>query len=237
MEGRRHSPAAEPSWLATERADALALARRIVGRQDAEDVVQEAITRVLAASGRGAEIDQPRAYLHAAVRNVAADKLRDGQREALPGELPERPGQLADPVAAAELAELISALRELPPRQRGALLATVLTAEDHRHLAPLLGTTPAGVRQLVRRARQRLRDAAGAWIPWGSARLSDLFSTIGSDPVTHGAAALVVGAALILAPRVPHPPAPRPPALRVAHTIAVPRHPHVPTPPGPQSPA
>jgi RNA polymerase sigma factor (sigma-70 family) len=160
--------------LISHRRQALHTARSLVGGQDAEDVLQEAIARVLGAAARGAVIEDPGAYLRTTVRHVASDHIAARQAESVTGMFPERGSGHADPQAALELRELFAAIDELPERQRVALLTTALTARDQHHLAELLNTTSAGVRQLVRRARQRLHDTLGAWIPWLATRPKDV---------------------------------------------------------------
>jgi RNA polymerase sigma factor (sigma-70 family) len=199
--------------LADCRAEAVAIARRLVGSQDAEDVVQEAIVRVLRVVERGGVIDDPRAYLRVTVRHVASDRLRVVRRESLPGELPERESRRADPQAAVELRELLDAIEGLPVRQRSALLATALSTHDQTKLAQLLETSPAGVRQLVRRARQRLRITVGGGIPWLFGRAKVLITAASASGAAHGTAAIIVVVAVVAPPNPP--PAPHPPTLVV----------------------
>jgi RNA polymerase sigma factor (sigma-70 family) len=161
--------------LASCRAQALIAARRLVGRQDAEDVVQEATTRVLRAASRGAEIKQPGAYLRAAVQRAAADHLT--ARARLSAAALTDLADNSNPHRIAETHALLEEIARLPAAQRTALVGTVLGNHDQTQLASALGTTPAGVRQLVRRARIRLRDTVGAcWIPWLVGRAHDLTS-------------------------------------------------------------
>lgn len=206
------------------------IARALVGRQDAEDVVQEAIVRVLRAAARGTVIENPGAYLRATVRHVAVDHLRVVGRESLPGELPERESHRSDPQTAVELRELLTAIEGLPERQRAALLATALTDQEQKQLANPLKTTPAGVRQLVRRARQQLRDTLGAWVPgpvaWLATRARRVVGAVGVSGAAHGAAAAVIVTVVIVAPKPPHPPHPPTPNVPSVGRTA-PSHLHV----------
>ena len=180
-------------------------------------MVQEAIVRVLCTAARGGVVEDPRAYLRTTVRHVASDYLRTARRELLPDELPERGSHYADPQSAVELRELLAAIEDLPERQRVALLATVVSTSDQHHLAESLQTTSTAVRQLVRRARQRLRDTVGAWVPWLAGRAKGLIAAAGAGGAAHGAATMAVVAAVVIPaptpPRPPHPPTPPRPSL------------------------
>jgi RNA polymerase sigma-70 factor (ECF subfamily) len=215
--GTRHSLSLADS-LASARDDALLVARAVVDRQDAEDVVQEAMARALRAAARGAVIDDPRAYLRAVVRNVAADHLRARAGEVPAAEVPERASRDGNPEAVFELREVLSAIDTLPTSQRRALLGTVLSRRDQQHLARLLQTTPAAVRQLVRRARHRLRDSVGGWLPPLAGRVSELLAACGPSGGARGGAVAVAIAAVVapVAPAAPKVPAPRAPVVSVA---------------------
>jgi Sigma-70, region 4 len=175
---------------------------------------------VLGAAARGAVIEDPGAYLRTTVRHVASDHIVARRDESVTGMFPERGSGHADPQAALELRELFAAIDELPERQRVALLTTALTARDQHHLAELLNTTSAGVRQLVRRARQRLHDTLGAWIPWLATRPKDVIAAAATGGAAHGAATIAAVMAVVIAapapPCPPHPPTPPGPSLATA---------------------
>ena len=216
------------------RADALIVARSLVSGQDAEDVVQEATLRALRAASRGTIVEEPRGYLCAIVRQVAFDHLRTAGHESAVADVADHPSPHADPQRALELRELFAAIDELPHAQRRALLGTALTTQDQRTLARLLNTTPAGLRQLVRRARHRLRDTVGALTPWLSGRLSELVAAMGSGGAGRSGVAAVVVAALVapIAPSPPGPPAPRLSGIASPARAAPP----APPPPRPRAP-
>jgi RNA polymerase sigma factor (sigma-70 family) len=197
--------------LASCRAQALIAARRLVGRQDAEDVVQEATTRVLRAASGGAEIKHPGAYLRAAVQRAAADHLTTRAR--LPAAALTDLADNSNPHRIAETHALLEEIARLPAAQRTALVGTVLGNHDQTQLASALGTTPAGVRQLVRRARIRLRDTVGAWIPWLVGRAHDLtsMSTFAATSAGQSSLAGLAVAAVIAPPLIQQPPRPAPP--------------------------
>jgi hypothetical protein len=90
-------------------------------------------------------------------------------------------------------------------------VGTVLGNHDQTQLASALGTTPAGVRQLVRRARIRLRDTVGAWIPWLVVRAHDLTSMFAATSAGQSSLAGLAIAAVIAPPLIQPPPRPTPP--------------------------
>ena len=233
-----HSPI-RPGRLARHlveaRADALIVARSIVSGDDAEDVVQEATLRVLGAASRGTVVEDPRAYLRAVVRQVAFDCLRAGGSESSVADLSDHPSPHANPQSAVELREVFAAIDALPDNQREALLGTALTPHDQRTLARLLHTTPAGLRQLVLRARRRLLDTVGALIPWLTGHAGELVAAAGpGGPVRSGAVAIAVAAIVApAAPSRPVPPAPRVDALSSPPRFAAPPRPLPPRPAAP----
>jgi RNA polymerase sigma factor (sigma-70 family) len=202
--------------LVASRGQALATARRLVGHQDAEDVVQEATTRVLHAAARGAQVEQPGAYLRVAVRRAAVDHLHECRGQLPAGELPQLRDR-SDVHDVVEAHEVLEAIGGLPANQRTALLNTVLGDHDQALLATRLGTTPAGVRQLVHRARLRLRTAVGAWIPWLGGRCHEL--VLATDGAGHGTAVALAVAAVISPPVIVPPSRPVPPPRPVVRTV------------------
>lgn len=157
------------------------IAYRMLGSvASTEDVLQEAYLRFdraarAAASGQGAEIDSPKAYLSAVVTRLAIDELKSARvrRESYSGIwLPEpvltdtdsallRP--TADPQAFAEVAESLSmafllVLDRLNPVERAVFLLHDVFAYEFREIADIVGRTEANCRQIASRARKRVRD-------------------------------------------------------------------------------
>lgn len=135
---------------------------------DAEEVVQDALLKALAALGRDRRPIALRAWLHVITRNACLDRLRKPVRTAAlsdyelvlgdPGGDP-----LARVVQREELAGLVGNLRRLPDRQRAALVGHELEGRTHEQLARELHVTVGATKALVCRARQGmagLRDAA-----------------------------------------------------------------------------
>ncbi|MBX6749318.1 MAG: sigma-70 family RNA polymerase sigma factor [Micromonosporaceae bacterium] len=139
---------------------ALRFARSLTGHAaDADDLVAEAFTRVLAAlrSGNGpAEAFRP--YLLSALRNAFYDGARRSGREHPVEELtPWVP--VVDPTAAADERRLIArAFQDLPERWQLVLWHTEVEGEQPADIAPLLGISANAVAALAYRAREGLRE-------------------------------------------------------------------------------
>jgi RNA polymerase sigma factor (sigma-70 family) len=145
-------------------------ARRLSFDGRGEDAVQQAFLNAFAALQRGGEIRHLRGWLHQILRHEIA-------RARVPIDAPLDAAvaygeTLEDTVqrratARATLAELSA----LPDRQRDALLGTAVLGFPRAHVARTMGLSEGAVRQLVHRARLRLREAATAIIPFPLVKL------------------------------------------------------------------
>ncbi len=144
------------------------LAYRMLGtRADAEDALQEAWLRWSQADR--AQIRDAEAWLVATTPRLCIDRLRHAQHEReayvgpwLPEPLPA--GAVTTPQDAVELANDVSlaflaALERLAPEERAAFLLKDVFDYDHAEIAALLGKSEAACRQIVHRARERVRAA------------------------------------------------------------------------------
>jgi RNA polymerase sigma factor (sigma-70 family) len=174
------------------RPELLARARRLGAAGGAEDVVQQTFLNAYAALTGGAEVGHLRGWLHAILRNVAT-------RAYGPVEAPlEGSDVCGEPLEAvierrARARSVISALADLPSRQRHALLGSSLQGLTRAELASSLGVSEAAVRQLVHRARRTLRSAVTALTPYPLARwlAAGPAAGVGTDvAVSAGAASL-----------------------------------------------
>ena len=239
---------AEERWLEAwqQRERLLRIARRrLAAREDAEDVVAEAIQRA------GAQQDLPvtavPAWLTRVTINLCVDRQRRlaTQRAALhraelrPDPLPTHEDEV---LARAEAAWLVGKIEELPLRQA---LAVRLRADGmgNAEIASLLKVTQASVDGLLKRSRAALRDAmraAGALVAatWAMA-----------SPSRKTGVALVASAAVLVAllpwtgtpaaperaqPREPRPAAAPPqaamPSRAALSTVHAPRAVEIPAP-------
>lgn len=148
----QHLPAARRTALA------------LVPVSEAEDIVSEAFTRVLAAQSRGGGPSGAfRPYLLAAVRNLARD-ANAARGRVVP--VPDDPRMVLVP-SAGELASRAEeqrmtarAFASLPARWRAVLWQTEVEERSPAELARVSGMTPNAVSQLAGRARAGL---AVAW--------------------------------------------------------------------------
>jgi RNA polymerase sigma factor (sigma-70 family) len=151
----------------------VAIAYRMVGsRSDADDLAQEALLRTHIASESaardGAPIQSAEAYATTVVTRLSIDHLRSARvrRETYVGPWLPEPlvGDERDDAAShAELADSLSfaflvALESLGPVERAALLMHDVFGYDYDELATMLGRQPAACRQIVSRARTRVRE-------------------------------------------------------------------------------
>ena len=157
-------------WLADEREFVLGICRGVCGPQLAEDACQEAFARAWQALERGVQPDHRRAWLATIARRAALDLARaersvraSSSSESLGGD--SAPGTIRSAEQEAMLRErvraILAAAGELPPRQRQALMMRELEGASYRTIVKRLGAeSTAAVRELIRRARIRLRRAA-----------------------------------------------------------------------------
>lgn len=140
------------------------LAYRMLGsRAEAEDIVQEAYVRWHEA-GHGS-IESPEAWLVTTTSRLAIDRLRRlrTEREAYVGPwLPEPivtttpPDRDLDLAADLSLA-FLTLLERLAPEERAAFLLHDVFDVGYREIAPVIEKSEAACRQVVHRARERVR--------------------------------------------------------------------------------
>lgn len=128
---------------------------------DAEDVVQEALLRRVAAGGTP---DSDEAWLVSVTTRLAIDRLRraateraayEGQwlPEPVPAEPPDRGAELADDLSLA----FLLLLERLAPEERAAFLLREVFGAEYDEIARTLERSEAACRQIVHRARDRVR--------------------------------------------------------------------------------
>ena len=144
----------------------LGFARATTGPELAEDVVQQALTQAWAALRQGAEVRHVRGWLYQIVRHTSwkASAQTNVSRELDPDLVAVDSLHLAVE-SRFELRELVDNITQLPEHQRLALVQTAVEGRSRSEIADTLGVTEGAVRQLVHRARERLRKAAAGLIP------------------------------------------------------------------------
>lgn len=145
-----------------------ALAYRMLGsRAEAEDVMQDVWLKWHLAAPT--DLHTPAAWLTTVTTRVAIDRLRQLQRERtshaegwLPEPWVEGTAPSAEEVAlrAAQMSYGVMLLLErLTPHERAAFVLHEAFDCDYAEIARILSRTPAGCRQLVHRAKERLQRA------------------------------------------------------------------------------
>ena len=154
------------------------IAYRMLGSMaEAEDAVQETYLRWhrQGQTQQVSEIREPKAWLITTLTRHCIDRLRAAktQRESyvgmwLPEPVVEEPA--VEPVDRLELAEslsmaLLMMLERLSPDERAAFLLHEVFESDYREVATILGKTEAACRQLVHRAKERVKDGKPRFTP------------------------------------------------------------------------
>ncbi|MHC4954457.1 MAG: sigma-70 family RNA polymerase sigma factor [Planctomycetota bacterium] len=131
---------------------------------DAEDLVQEALTRAFANLGRFDEVRKPRSYLFRIATNAWLDQQARKRPSALPEELDME--DETEWVPSVEVREALESLaRTLPPRERVAVLLFDVFGFSLAETAQSLMTTVGAVKAALSRGRKSLRDEREADAP------------------------------------------------------------------------
>ena len=125
----------------------------LVGRNDAPDVVSEAVLSAISSKG-WASVSDRRAYLYRAVLNRAKNHHRDRQRRWANELRNLRTGNADQPEYRPEV---LVAVRELSPRQRAVVVLTYWDDLTPQMVSSQLGISEGSVRRHLARARTRLR--------------------------------------------------------------------------------
>ena len=147
----------------THRPLLFSIAYRMLGSAtDAEDVVQDAWLR--ARQDEHSEVRSARAYLTTIVTRLSIDRLRSAERRRLEYPGPWLPEPLAEPnQESAELASSLTTaflvlLERLAPIERAVFLLREVFELEFDEIARSVGKSEANTRQILTRARGRLRD-------------------------------------------------------------------------------
>ena len=186
----------------------------LIGRDRAEDAVQQTFVNAYEAIRRDDAVLRLKPWLYRIAHNASLNALRD---RALRDEPLEAGSPGAEPPEVAlerreRLRSVIDSMQGLPARQRDALLLRELEGRSYEEIAAALGIGDGAVRQLLHRARNTLRTAATALTPPGlllklppggteagdlaAARIAELTGAAGAGAVATkvAATALVTGA-------------------------------------------
>jgi RNA polymerase sigma-70 factor, ECF subfamily len=125
-------------------------------RDEAEDIAQEAFTKVLERWGRVRSLENPAGYLERTAMNIFRNRYRRAKRAArsVVGR-----GYDQDAFAVVEdRDEAARALASLTPRQRAALVLTEVLGYSGKEAGQILGVSASTVWVLTHKAREALRD-------------------------------------------------------------------------------
>jgi RNA polymerase sigma factor (sigma-70 family) len=170
----------------------------IVGAGRADDAVQQTFISAHDALQQTSEIHHLRSWLYRIARNASLNLLR-----AVRDDVPLDPGHVAaptdEPAAAFEQTErlraTLDAVRDLPERQRAALVLRELEGRSHEEIAAALGVTMGSARQHLMRARIAVRGAVTAITPYPLvAKLAAVVAGPGPGPWVDAAVGAGAGA-------------------------------------------
>jgi RNA polymerase sigma factor (sigma-70 family) len=196
------------------RAALLRYCSALLGRERAEDAVQQTFVKAYDAMHRDERPLLLKPWLYRIAHNTAHNALRDHalrheelDEEGATSERPELELERRE-----RLRSVLASVQDLPPRQRDALVLRELEGRSYEEIAAALGVGGGAVRQLLNRARTTLRTAATAVTPVGlllrlptaglgggesvAARAAELTGAAGAGAVASklAATALVTGA-------------------------------------------
>ena len=140
------------------------IAYRMLGSaSEAEDVIQD--TWLRARQDEHAEVRSPRAYLTTIATRLCIDHLRSAERTRMEYPGPWLPEPLAEPnqdsveLASSLTTAFLVLLEQLAPTERAVLLLREVFELDFDEIAKSVGKSEANTRQILARARGRLRNS------------------------------------------------------------------------------
>jgi RNA polymerase sigma factor (sigma-70 family) len=142
---------------------------RILSTGRAEDAVQQALLSAHRAIHAGDAELSLRPWLYRIVHNSALNMLRQNgfDHEEMSEEIDgvDTPPQIFE--RGERLRSVVAAVKDLPERQRDAIVLQAMEGRSYEEIAVELGVSDGAVRQLLNRARNTLREAAAAVTPTG----------------------------------------------------------------------
>ena len=129
-------------------------------RSAAEDIVQEAFVRLHRSAGRIRDLDRATPYLRSIVLNLARDHNRRGLLSHRHSTYMASPAEAMsfedEAIAHADNAAIMTALRDLPKRQRDCLVLRYYLELSERETAATLGISRSSVKTHCRRGLHAL---------------------------------------------------------------------------------
>lgn len=147
-------------FIDTHREDVYRFLVAAVGPHDADDCFQETFVSALRAYPRLERGSNLRAWVLTIANRKAIDVHRARARHAVPvSSVPERPVEVVFPDGQSAL---WAQVRELPPRQRAAVLYRFAGDLPFREVGEAIGCSEGAARQSVHEALSKLREAVAA---------------------------------------------------------------------------
>ena len=126
----------------------------------ADDLVQDALTRLFAVWGRVSGSGDPAPYARKILVNLYLDhRRRPSRREVLLAELPDRRAAEQPNSVDGDRDGLMTALKQVPAGQRAVLVLRYWDDQSIEQTAQILGTSPSNVRSQASRGLDALRAA------------------------------------------------------------------------------
>jgi len=127
-------------------------------RDEAEELVQDALARAYERWDQVARMSEPAGYVYRIASNLHRRRMRRRRR---PVPVATSPGQIDPSEAIDRDSDLWDALATLTREQREAIVLVELLGYDAEAAAKVLGIQPSSVRVRVHRARAKLRQILG----------------------------------------------------------------------------
>lgn len=133
-------------------------------REDAEDMVQEALLRVWRTMQQGEEIENVEAFAVTACRNLCLDLMEKRQHRDTLFDPEQHESLASDPspheqMEAAEKYESISRLiNQLPEKQKTAIQLRDIEGHSYRDIAQIMNISESDVKVNIHRARQTIKN-------------------------------------------------------------------------------
>jgi RNA polymerase sigma factor (sigma-70 family) len=197
----------------------LRFCRGILPESRAEDAVQQAFINAHTALIESDDTVQLKPWLYKIARNASLNMLRQNgwNYDEIPLDFDgvRGPDQIIE--ERVELEQTVTAVNELPERQRSALVMREFEGRSYQEIGLALGANDSAVRQLLNRARGALRAAATlvmppplvarlAASPPDGRRVAEIVGGLGAAGVAKaGATALVAGTLVVGAINAPLP--------------------------------
>ena len=196
---------------------------RVLPASRAEDAVQQTFLNAHTALMRSGDPVELKPWLYKIAHNASLNLLRQNgwSYEQIPRDFDgvRQPDQVV--AQRIELEDTVARVKDLPERQRSALVMREFEGRSYTEIAALLGAGDGAVRQLLNRARVTLRSAATAMTPppvalriaeanppgtGNGTRIAEVVGGLGSGGLAKaGAAALVAGSLAVGAAKAPLP--------------------------------